>query len=266
MSVANLNDVIFEKIIKIEQYNSRDYSLMWMATQLEDATLDVTSEERVVNDALGSPIAKFFRGRSATLSVTNALFNLPVAAAQSGNSAGLVRGTAEKKIQVPMSETITTSGTTITLAEKPLGTPGAEIPFIYAMDGTGYWTRKYSLGSIVSENEFTLDATSKTITLPTGTPNGTRIMVNYTGEKQDALQFTATGNDSPRAGIAHLWVKCHNICDVSSVVYGVLVCENAQLDGNYQLNFTPEGKHSIQMQLMQNYCDPDKLLYKFFMY
>lgn len=266
MSVANLNDLVFEKIFGLRYYNSSDYSLMWMANQLEDATLDVTSEEQVVNDALGSPIAKFFRGRSATLSATNALFNLSVAAAQSGNSAGLVRGTAEAKIKVPMSETIITSGTTITLAEKPVGTPGAEIPFIYAMDGTGYWTRKYTLGSMASENEFTLDAASKTITLPTGTPNGTRIMVDYTGEKQDALQFSATGNDSPRAGIAHLWVKCHNVCDVSSIVYGVLVCQNAQLSGNYQLNFTPEGKHAIELQLMQNYCDPDKHLYDFFAY
>lgn len=268
MSVINLNDIVIESIFGLDYYNSSTKELMWQANQLSDATLDITSSEQEVQDAMGVPIATFFRGRSGTLTATNALFSLPVAAAQSGNAAGLVRGSTSAKINVPIVETFTTgkSQSTITLSDVPTGTASMEIPYIYAMDGTGYKSQSYSLNSSPSATEFSLDAASKTITLPTGLAEGTRIMVSYNADRADALRFSATGNDSPRAGIAHLRLKCHNLCDVSSIVYGVMVCPNAQLSGNYQFNFTSDGQHSIELRLMQDYCDPDKLLYHFYAY
>lgn len=268
MSVVGLNDIVTESIIGLDFYNSTTHEMMWQANQLANATLDVTANEQEVTDAMGVPIATFFRGRSGTLSATNALFSLPVAAAQSGNANGLVRGTSSAKINVPITQTFVTSQSqsTIQLDDVPTGTEDAEIPFIYAMDGTGYKTRSYSLGATATADNFTLDAASKTITLPTGLAAGTRIMVPYNADRADALRFSATGNDSPRAGIAHLRLKCHNLCDVSSIVYGVMVCPNAQLSGNYQFDFASDGQHAIELRLMQDYCDPDKLLYHFYMY
>lgn len=266
MSVLNLNDIVIESIIGLDYFNSSTGELMWQANQLSDATLDITADEQEVTDALGVPIATFFRGRTGTLSATNALLSLPVAAAQSGNADGLVRASSANKISVPLTQSFVlgASQSTIELSDVPVGTTGAEIPYIYAMDGTGYKTRSYAINSTNDADHFSLDAVSKTITLPTGLAAGARITVKYTAERADALRFSATGNDTPRAGIAHLIVKCHNLCDVSSIVYGVLVAPNAQLSGNYQLNFTSDGQHALELRLMQDYCDPDKLLYHFY--
>lgn len=267
LSVANMNDVVIERILRYEHYNTSTGLLEWSANQLEDASLNITSESTEVTDAIGSVIATFFRGRSAEFSATNSLFNLGIAAAQTGNPTGLVRGSETNKINVPRSETFTLDGTatTITLADVPTGTSGAEISYIYALDGTGYTSTHYSLGAAASGTSFALDAATKTITLPTGLTAGTRIMVNYKADIADAVKLSANGTDAPIAGKGLLWVKCHNVCDKSKIVYGILEFPNAQPSPDYELNFTPDGKHSITIEMNKDYCDPEQILYHFYL-
>lgn len=264
MTAANINDVVFEKILRIESYHTNTREMVWMANQLRDATLNVTGESREVTDASNAPIATFYDARRAELEATSALFNLPLAAAQGGNPGGLVRGAVGKGIAVPRSEILTVSGTTLTLTDVPVGTAGAEIPYIYAVDNTGYNVANYALGPTATENTFTLDAATKKITLPTGMVNGTRVMVNYTAEREDAARFSANATDNPMATETHLWVKCHNVCDPSTIVYGILVCYNAQLSPDYTINFGSDAEQALNMTIMPSYCTIDKRLFDFF--
>ena len=264
-SVVNMNDVVFENIIKLEGYNTSTGELMWLASQLTDGTLSVTSETEDVTDAKGAVIARFYRSINAEFTATNALFNLSLAAAQTGNSEGIIRGGTNSPIVVPKSETFTVAGTTITLSEVPVGTTGAEIPYIYACNGAGNLTTSYKLAATVSATEFALDAATKRITLPTSIATGDKIMVNYNCETENAVMFKANGNDTPRACRALLYVKCHNVCDPSAIVYGILEFPNAQLSPDYDLNFTSDGGHELTLQMMQDFCDGEKRLYNFYL-
>lgn len=266
LTVANMNDVVIEKILRYEHYNTSTGMLEWMANQLEDATLSITSESSEVVDAEGSTIATFFKGRKAEFSATNSLFNLGIASAQTGNANGVDRGSDTHTVNVPRSQIFTVGSTsTVTLADIPTGTPGAEIPYIYTIDGTGYNTACYSLGAVASPTQFALDASSKTITLPTGLAVGTRIMVNYRTDMNDALSFSANSMDAPIAGRGMLWVKCHNVCDKSKIVYGIVEFPNAQPSPDYELSFSPDGKHALTIEMHKDYCDPDQVLYHFYL-
>lgn len=265
-TVANMNDVVIEKILRYEHYNTSTGELIWMANQLEDASLNITSDTSEVTDAEGSTIATFFKGRKAEFSATNALFNLGIASAQTGNAGGIERGGENKKINVPRSQIFTLdTSKTITLSDVPTGVSGAEIGYIYTIDGTGYNTACYSLGATANATQFALDAATKTITLPTGLPVGTRVMVNYRADINDAVKFSANGLDAPVAGRGMLWVKCHNVCDKSKIVYGILEFPNAQPSPDYEWSFTPDGKHAITLEMNQDYCDAEKILYHFYL-
>lgn len=263
--VANMNDVLIEEIVRYEHYDSNTGRLLWMANQLQEGSLTIsTSETTEKKDARGNTIATFYKGRKAEFKANNALFNLGIAAAQSGGKSTIARGQTGAPVKsVPYSETFEVSSTTLTLKYTPVGATGAEIPYIYVIDDTGYNTTSYAINASADGEHFSLAADTKTLTLPTGIKSG-RIMVNYRADIEDALAFTASADDAPTPGRGLLYVKCHNVCDESTKVYCILEFLNAQVSPEAEIGFTTEGTHALTMQMMPSYCDPDKTLYRFY--
>lgn len=172
---------------------------MFSCNQLRDPSIGITADSVEVTDAIGSRIAQFDRAKAATLTATNALFDMNLAAAQFGTKKNVASAT--NKIVSPIFEdiTLTTGQTTVVLKQTPVGTAGAEIQFIYELKGDDTLGTKYALGATASATEFELDATTKTITLPTGI-TGSRIFVMYEYQADAAVEIVNTAKEFPTAG------------------------------------------------------------------
>lgn len=115
------------------------------------------------------------------------------------------------------------------------------------------------LGTEASATEFTLTASTKTITVPTGFV-GT-LWIRYQYETDKAVEVVNSASNFPTAGQFILEVLGNDVCD-KSTKYGAMVnFPNAKLTSNVELAFTTEGTHPFTISCMQDYCDNVKKLF-----
>lgn len=95
----NPNELILERVksVLFTDYSTGD--ILARLTQLEESTLETTSETDEVLDAIGSPIDRIQRSKAATFSASNSLFSLDLAAQQFGTDKQVASSSA--KINVP---------------------------------------------------------------------------------------------------------------------------------------------------------------------
>ncbi|MDD4279375.1 MAG: hypothetical protein PHX74_06530 [Candidatus Sumerlaeales bacterium] len=261
----DLNNFVIERISRGTMLSSADKSVLWVLNQIEEPGLSVTSDSRDAVDALGTPIMTFEKGKQAEFTAQNSLLDLSLLAAQSGTSKVYASGSA--KILVPAFEELTwTAGTDVTLEHIAVGTTGAEVPFIYALNGDGTTAKKYTAGTNAAAGIYKIVAATKTITPPTDAVEGERVLAiyNYAADgtaDKDAVAISNSAKNFPTAGRFIMEVLGADVCNISVKYKAFLIFPQAKLLSDYNLDFTTEGKHPFTIKAMQNYCDHEKRLF-----
>ena len=261
----DVNNFVIDSIYRGIMLSSADSSLLWALNQIEEPSLSVTSDTKDAVDALGTPIMTFERGKQAEFSAQNSLIDLGLLAAQSGTSK--VYGTVGAPLVVPMLEEFNwTTGTDILLTNTPIGTAGAEIPFIYVLNGDGTTSTKYTVAADAGAGVFKVVAGTKKVTPPTNAVAGERVLVIYnynaTGAADlGAVSISNSAKNFPTAGKFIMEVIGADVCNISVKYKAFLIFPQAKLLSDYNLDFTTEGKHPFTIKAMQNYCDADKKLF-----
>lgn len=258
----DINNFVINRIRRATMFSTSTGEAMWNINQVEDPNLSVSTEAAEAVDAIGVRIMQFDRAKNAEFSAQNSLFDFGLAAAQFGKDKQIA--TSDATLTVPKWEEIKLTADTletITLEEIPVGEKGAEIPFIYSLNGDGTVKAKYSLGSTASAAQFVLNASTKKITLPTGLTAGTRIWVPYEFAAANAVVVSNSAVDFPRAGKFVMEVLGSDVCDPTKTYYAYVVFPNAKLSGDVDISFTTDGKHPFTIQAMQEYCDDEKRLF-----
>lgn len=241
-------------------------AVMYSINQIEEPSLNITSEEATAVDALGTTIATYNRAKNAEFSASNSLFDLSLLAAQMGTEKKVASDTT--KLTVPMFETIDVAkdARQVTLKYKP---KTEVIKDIYVLNGDSTLGTKYKVATAeeISKNEipstsFQYDNSIKKITLPEAITEECQIFVMYEYESETAVAVTGNAVDFPKAGKFILEVLGNDVCDPTTLIYAYIVFPNAKLDSNIDLTFTTEGKHPFTLKCQQNYCDKDKKLFE----
>lgn len=208
---------------------------------------------------------KVERAKTCEFSGSNALFDLGLLAAQSGTTKKVA--TAQNTIQVSVCEQIDwVAGTGTVLKHTPVGTAGAEIPFIYALNPDGTVGTKYVIGASVGEGVYTVNAATKTITPPTDVTTTSKALVfyDYTADGTDgngAVQAAADAINFPDAGRFLLEVLGHDTCDITTKYYAYIDFPAAKLSSEFDIDLTTDGQHPFTLRCMQDYCDYEKKLF-----
>ena len=176
----NINNFVIDRALSATMFDKSTKEAIWRLTQIEDFSISNSAEDKTATDAQGATVAKFITAKSATMSGSNSFLDLSLGAAQMGTTKVVADGT--HKATVPGVDTYTVKGTEnekMTLSHVPVGTDGAEIGFIYAVNPDSSLGTKYKLNSAASATEFALNAASKEITIPTGLKPKTELIVFY---------------------------------------------------------------------------------------
>lgn len=258
MSDFNPNELVIERVRAVEEYDPETKELLARYTQIEDPTLNLSADGTDVTDAMGAPITTFYNAQSGTFGFSNSLFSLDLAASQFGAEKQVA--TADKKITVPVSETIAIgSDATAVLKYVPVGTSKAEIKYVKVINSDNTFGKTYEVSSTAGDGKFTLDAASKKITLPTGTTG--RVFVNYNRESTKAAIVTKRTDAIPEVKSLLIHVIFHDPCNTNNVIAGVVSCPRAQIDpSSIDINLTSDGKHAASYLLRKGYCDESSKL------
>jgi hypothetical protein len=185
----NLNNIIVDRVLR-GIFSDKDGNIIFSLNQIQDLSLNQTSESQEVTDAFGVSIMELMRSKALEASANNAIYDFGLLAAQYGTEKVEV-GTA---ITVPAMESFTVEGTEYTLKNTPKTAPTA----IYELNGDSTLGAKYSKGTAATATEFALEGSK--ITLPTGVAEGTEMFVMYEYESTKAVEVVNSADKFAKMG------------------------------------------------------------------
>ena len=251
----NPNELVLERVRSVEEYDPATGELTGRYTQIEDPSLTTSADGTDVVDALGTPIATFYRNIQGTFSFSNSLFSLDLAASQFGTKKEVA--SADNKIKVPVSETIEiAANNTIALKYVPVGTAGSEIKYVKVINADNTFGETYTVSTSASKEAktFTIDAEGKKITMPAGVTG--KVFVNYVRETENAASLAKKSDTTTEVKKLLVHVIFCDPCNINLKRAGVIVMERAQIDpSSVDVSLTMEGKHAASYLLKREYCD-----------
>lgn len=255
----NPNELILEKIRSVEEYDPATFELTGRYTQIEDPSLKTSADATEVTDAMGATIQTFYNAQKGTFDFTNSLFSLDLAASQYGSKK--VVADSANKIVMPVSEVLPIgTGGAVVLKYTPVGTAGAEVKYVKVINENNTFGETYEVSAAAGDGKFTIDASTKTITLPTGVTG--RVFVNYEKETEKAVQVVKRTDGVPEVKTLLIHAIFHDPCNKNLVYAGVIRCPRAQIDpSSTELSLKSDGKHAASYVLNKEYCSDDSKLF-----
>ena len=249
----DLNNFVIDRIVRGVALSQKDDSVLFSINQIQNASLNCASESADAVDALGTPIATFYRAKSAEFSAENALFDMNLMATQLGTKKKIASSTA--KITVPAMESFTAAGGTYTLKHSPKVAPSE----IYALNGDSTFVTKYAKATSATAEAFSV--ADKTVTLPTGVADGTEMFVMYEYETENAVEVDNSATEFPVGCKFIMEVLGCDVCDQTNLVYAYVIFNNFKLSPDFDWSIATDGTHPFSGRAQQDYCDKEKRLF-----
>ena len=262
----DISNFVIDRIIRGVALSQKDDSVLFTINQIQNASLNCASESADAVDALGTPIATFYRAKSAEFSAENALFDMNLMATQLGTTKKVA--TADAKITVPAME----SFTVVENGKYELKhTPKAAPTEIYALNGDSTFGTKYTKATDASATEFsiadmtiTLQVEVKdvdgTVTTP-GVSVGSEMFVMYEYETENAVEVVNSATEFPVGCKFVMEVLGCDVCDQTNLVYAYVIFNNFKLSPDFDWSIATDGSHPFSGKAQQDYCDKEKRLF-----
>ena len=243
----SLNELVIKRTKEADFFDPETRRLVARATQVEDPTLNISTESDDVVDAQGSKIGTIFKAKNASYSASNSLFSLDIFNLQVAGKK------SEGKTSSPIAEILEATDGKLTLTEKPTN----EIKYIYPLINGGVST-PLEKAAAVADGKFTSDG--NTITLPNGATG--KYWVEYEYEAEEGTTVDVASDTFPEVFAVKILTLFADPCNFNKVKAGWIVSENAQFDASsVDITLTPTGKHGWKINFNKPYCDEDSKLF-----
>jgi hypothetical protein len=200
----DVNNFVIDRVVRGVALSQKDNSVLFSINQMQNVSLNCASESTDAVDALGTPIATFYRAKSAEFSAENALFDMNLMATQLGTKKEIASAT--NKIVAPAMESfIVASNKTKELAHPPIarevtkadGSKATEyISEIYELNGDSTFGTKYTLSTKAEGTNFAYAVESNTLSLPAELV-GKEVFVMYEYEAEHAVEVMNSATEYP---------------------------------------------------------------------
>lgn len=262
----DINNFVIDRIVRGVALSQKDDSVLFSINQIQNASLNCASESTDAVDALGTPIATFYRAKSAEFSAENALYDMNLMATQLGTAKKVASTTS--KITVPAMESFTVDATgKYELNHTPKAAPGE----IYALNGDSTFGVKYTKATASDAEHFSIaDKTismqvevkdeNGTVTTP-GIPVGTDMFVMYEYETENAVEVVNSATQFPVGCKFVMEVLGCDVCDQTNLVYAYVIFNNFKLSPDFDWSIATDGAHPFSGKAQQDYCDKEKRLF-----
>lgn len=271
MAMADINSFVYDRAIRGAMLDSNTKEVLWTLNQIREPNLSVTTENQQPVDALDVPIMTIYRAKTLEFSGENALWDLPLMAAQGGTKVTKASDAAGTSVVVPIFDEITigqdgATATSVTLRHTPYTSDpdGDALQFVYLLSGDGSIAKKFEVAEEAAAGKFSI--AEKALTFNSGDLKvGDKILAIYDYQADgttegDAMVMTHDGVTFPTAGTFVLECLVRNPCDKATLYYAYFEMPSAQLSPDFDMTFTADMTHPFTIQAFPDYCDPEKRL------
>lgn len=253
----NPNELIIDRVRYLTFHDINTQEQLFMLSQLEDPSLNTTSEGEDVTDAVGAIITTLYRSKQAEFTATNSLLSLGLAAAQFGADKEVATETNKIVNYTYQFIDIPDAATEVTLKHIPVA---GSVKYIYKVTN-GVASTSYKAGATASATEFTVNDADGKITLPTGLTG--QIFVEYQYESANAVRIVNSSSEFPEVGSMIVYVIFKDVC-TEELLSGKVVFPKCKLDpSSVELALTATGKHPFTIKAYKDYCAQNEQLFTF---
>ena len=233
MSGVNTDKYIIQNMEMLSFFNLEDGSVYFIADDLQEATMSNDSEIVYAEGKNGVRIGASERNKTSNITATNGTIVEGALAAQVGSDVTV--GTTIVPNQFFAIDT--PDGTYITLTQKPIGTVGNEIAYIYKKDSSGGVGDKYAIAATATATTFSYDPATHKVTLPTGKfTAGDTVYLFYDIEVANAKTIVNQENRFSKTGMLIADIFAKDVCTDKSY-YGKIIYHKAKASGSFELSF-----------------------------
>ena len=201
-----LGDLIIDRI-SMGYAEKFDGTPLYVLTQLSEASIEISAESRDAVDKDGTLIKRFWNAKTGEFTATNAMLNLNIMAAQSGNEANIA--TADNVIVMPKIITVK-SGTTVDLDGFVTGNRIT----VNALGTNGAMGKAYTQGTTASATEFGLTGTR--FTPPTDTAES-QYVVKFDRQVTEGVDILNSADKFPATVRLTLKGLCVDPCEADTL-------------------------------------------------
>lgn len=201
-----LGDLIIDRI-SMGYAEKFDGTPLYVLTQLSEASIEISAESRDAVDKDGTLIKRFWNAKTGEFTATNAMLNLNVMAAQSGNEANIA--TADNVIVMPKIITVK-AGTTVDLDGFVTGNRIT----VNALGTNGAMGKAYTQGTAASATEFGLNGTK--LTAPTDTAES-QYVVKFDRNVTEGVDILNSADKFPATVRLTLKGLCVDPCEADTL-------------------------------------------------
>lgn len=249
----DINNFVIDRVIRGVALSQKDDSVLFSINQMQNVSLNCASESTDAVDALGTPIATFYRAKSAEFSAENAIFDMNLMATQLGTAK--IVASSGSKITAPAMESFTYGTGTYELKHAPKVAPNE----IYVLNGDSTFGKKFKKGTNASGSEFSI--ADKTMELPTGLNADDELFVMYDYETESAVEVVNSATEFPVGCKFIMEILGCDVCDQTSLIHAYLIFPNFKLSPDFDWSIATDGSHPFSGKAQQAYCDKEKKLF-----
>ena len=249
----DINNFVIDRVTRGVALSQKDDSVLFSINQMQNVSLNCASESTDAVDALGTPIATFYRAKSAEFSAENAIFDMNLMATQLGTAKRVA--SSGSKITAPAMESFTYGTGTYELKHAPKVAPNE----IYVLNGDSTFGKKFKKGTNASESEFSI--ADKTVKLPIGLNADDELFVMYDYETENAVEVVNSATEFPVGCKFIMEVLGCDVCDQTTLVHAYVIFNNFKLSPDFDWSIATDGAHPFSGKAQQAYCDKEKRLF-----
>lgn len=246
-------------IDRIEFGVAEDFSgnILYTLSQLQDASIDITSDSKESKDARGVLIKKFYTGKSGTFTATNALVDFNIMAASSGSP----KQVASSSAKITMPRIVHVKKGTKTLEVKGVKEGTVRVVGLSGNDST---IKTYKKNTAASETQFSI--TGITLTLPTDDSNDelVRYLVKYEREVENGISIKNKADKYPSTIKLTLKALAVDPCATDTLRACYIVLPSFQVSADTSIKLATDATLEYKGDLQVAYCDADKTLYEIY--
>lgn len=251
-----LGDIIWDRL----QYGyaeslDADAVPLYLLTQLQDTTINVTATSEDKTDAQGNLIKKVWKTKSGTLEGQNALINTNIIAAASGSDP--VFATNENKIVMPKIITVK-AGASVTLADAVQGS----VKVSEFVNGNSLG-QTFEVSETADETHFSI-TTAGILTLPKA-ENITKYAIKYQRNVTDGVKIQNRIDKFPKAVRLILKGLYFDPCEKNTLRGGYIELPSFQISPEINIPIKTDATMDYKGDLEIDYCADEKVLYNMYL-
>lgn len=248
----------------LDVFRREDGILDFRLEELTEFNLDMNENKTEIQGRNGETIGHKKNNKTVSGSGTSGIISMGLMKAQTG---GEIK-TGEMEIKKSETKEVKGAGTTVITNAVAIGAEGSEIGEIQLFDEKNMCIKKYSQGTTVSEDKFSYDPATKTISLPDDETikEGMSILYAYTRRVQGVSINDPADKYSE---VREMWFHCsgEDSCDTTWSI--AIWLPRAEISGEFGFNFGGDQTlHNFSFDALRDRCNKNatKDLLKYFVY